>query len=105
MATRARRRIHGRERRVQPDRRIGVEQAHAVRSDQPASGVAHPLHECRLARLPLGVALGEACTDDANGADVLPDAVVNRVEHLRGGDDNHRQVDWHRDIRHACVGA
>ena len=92
------RRIHRGERRVQAHRRVGVQQAHAVGTDQSAARRAHPLQQRRFARASFGVALAEAGADDADRPDALGDAVVDRRQHLRGRHHDDRQIDRPVDV-------
>ena len=96
----ARWRIDRREGRVQLHRGIGVQEAHAVGADQPAPGGADLLQQFTLALPPGRIALAEAGADHADRRDAFGDAVVDRREHLGGGDDDDRQVDRIGDIAH-----
>ena len=90
--------IDRREGRVQLHRGIGVQEAHAIGADQPAAGARGPARAVPLTRPPVRIALAEAGADDADRRHALGDAVVDRREHLRGGDHDDRQVDRIGDV-------
>ena len=98
------RRIDRGERGVQLYRRIRVEEAHAVRPNQSASCLSNAVHERRFASPALSVAFAEACTDHTDGANLLGDAVVDSLEDLRCGHDDHREIDRSGNIDDPPVG-
>ena len=98
------RRIDRREGRVQPDRGVGIQQPHAVGTDQPASRLAHAFEQQALTRLPVGVALAEAGADDADRANPLGEAVVYCRLDLGGRHDDDGEVDGVGNIGDARIG-
>ena len=97
-------RIDRREGRVQADRGVGIQQPHAVGTDQPASRLPHAFEQQALTRMPLGVALAEAGADHADRADSPGEAVVDRRLHLGGRDDDDGEVDGVGNIGDAWIG-
>ena len=97
------RRIDRRERRVQLDGRIGIEQAHAIRTDQAAAGPPHLLNQRGFECPSVRITFAEAGTDDANRRDVLADAIVHGGQDLLCRNDHHRQINRAGDIRDATI--
>ncbi len=97
-------RIDRREGRVQPDRRTGIQQAHAVGTDQPASRLPHAFEQQALADMSFGVAFAEAGADDADRANPLRETVVDGRLDLRGRDDDDGEVDGIGDVGDAWIG-
>ena len=97
-------RRYRRERRVQADSRIAIEQAHAVWSDQPAARPPDAVDECGFADTTVFARLAEAGADHANGAHFLADALVDSCQHLIRRNDDHRQIDRSRDVPDSRVG-
>ena len=82
-----------RERRVEPNRRVGVQQAHAVRADHPHAVAAHLVGQGVLQRAPVAAGFGKPCGDDHDRSDAGGGAVVHDAEHRRRGNGDDRQVD------------
>ncbi len=97
------RRVHRRERGVQLNVRIGIEEAHAVRADQATPCPPHRVDECRFTGAAGGIALAEAGADDADCADALHDAVIDSSKDLVCRNHDHRQIDGTGNITDAPI--
>ena len=69
----------------------------------------HPAWRMRFTRVasrarPASVAFTESGADHADGADLLGDAVVNGLEYLCCGHDDHREIDRSGNVDDAPVG-
>ena len=84
---------------------IGVQHAHAVRSDQPHARAAHELDQLALELGPGRRRVGEARRDDDHAVDVGARAVADHVEHGRRGHGDDGQVDALPDRLHRRMAA
>ena len=73
--------------------------AEAVRADEPRAVRAHEREQRVLALGALGARLGEARGDHAERADAGGERGLGRVEHVRAGHADHREVDRRRRSR------
>ena len=91
-----RRRDRGK-RGVQADSRVRVQQAHAVWTDQAAARQSNAFHQLALARAPLLSTFTESRADDADRANALGDARIDRVQDRRRRYHDDREIDraWH----------
>jgi hypothetical protein len=97
------RRIHRRERRVQVEGGIRVDDPHAVRPDHPDSGVADAVDERRFHDAAGSPALGEPGADDDERLHAFRDALVDNARDARGGHHDDGQVDLERHRRHRPI--
>ena len=93
------------ERRVQRICRIGVQQAHAVGTDEPAAGAPNLREQCGFPLAALGSGFPEARADDADAPHALRQAVVHGSEHLSGRDRDDREIDRFGNVGDARPGA
>ena len=66
---------------------------------------ARPPHQLTLGRLAVRTGLGEAGRDHDQTPYALLRALLDHLEHVRGGHDDHRQLDVVGDVDHGRVGA
>ena len=74
--------MDGRERGIQPDTVVRVQQPHAVRTDEPAAGASNLVEEGLFS---LGAFRTRFCkpgTDDADPANSFGDAVIDDAEYV-----------------------
>jgi hypothetical protein len=89
------RRVRG-ERRVHPNVVVGVDDAHAVGSDDPHSGFAGDAEQFLLHLLAGGAGLSEAGGDDDHAVNALLGALAGGLHRQLGGHDDDGQV--HRAV-------
>jgi hypothetical protein len=73
--------------------RIGIQQTHAVGSDQTAPGIPNPRQQLGLASRAIRPGLGETCADHADPANTFRDAVIDNGQYFVGGYDDDREID------------
>jgi len=94
----ARGRCAGRERRVQPHAGIGVQHTQAVGADKPHAAVAAEAQQLLLAGAAVRPGLAETGRQHDKRSHVLRRAITRHVEHGRGGDSDHSELDRPRHI-------
>jgi hypothetical protein len=98
-------RLDGRELAVHPDGRRGVGDAHAIRPDEPQTGLPADLQKLRLPFRTGGSDFGEPGTDHDQALDALARTFAGDRADGGRGDGDDRQVDRVGDVQDTRVGA
>ena len=93
-----------RERRVQVNGGVGVDQAHAVGSDQPHTGGPDLVAQGLLAASAAFACLRESGADEDDRRDVRRDAVVQHAVNPVSRDRDDRQIDGALDVADGSIG-
>ncbi len=94
----------GGDRGVEPDLRIGVDDAHRVGTDEAHPVAANPLEELLLQVTSSGIAVQKADRDDDEGADAGGGAIVHGIQHALARDRHDGEIGPLRDLAGRRVG-